>query len=582
MSHTSKIFEEVPVKVQNKNGFDLSHLNCGTSKCGQLVPVLAKLLPPNSDFTLGVNMSVELPPLAASFMGRIDAVIEGFVVPLSMLYGGFKQFISNQQGTMFPSSQSAVESAGGYEIPYVDMDEVIKNNYASFNTLLSSNDNIVEYMGWLHNVTTPSGGLNGTYNLSLLMPLAYHLIWDVWYRNKSITKTVFAVNPNVGFPGVIAFTASEAAQGIAYNVKNVSLIWHSFYFNSGGAASDVYVSNPEFVSSELVFPDGISIFSTRQRNYSRDYFTAGTPSPQQGSASKLVFDTSGANGEFTINALRAANSLQKFLETNNLSGDYADMMRNRWGTKPIDADFDEPYYLGRVVLPVYQKSVYQQENRDAASETPNSPNPFVAGGALGSKGANGQFAGEGSICDKFHNSTWSYVMCLFSLVPHAMYGAGIRRELLMTKLGDFPAPELQSIGNEEIYSYELYLGGRTADDAVFSYIPRYSRFKYMDDEVHGELRPGRTLDSFVLQRVVDSYISSATDSTTLTTDFLAIPQDALDDVFAVDTAEMNLSCWYEIYFSFKVAMPLADFCIPTLGDIQDTHTIKSKQGGSRL
>lgn len=573
MSHTSKIFEEVPVKVQNKNGFDLSHLNCGTSKCGQLVPVLAKLFPPNSDFTLGVNMSVELPPLATSFMGRIDAVIEGFVVPLSMLYGGFKQFISNQQSTQFTSNQTSVETAGGMKIPYVDMNKVVTNNYGSFNTLLASNDNIVEYMGWLHDITTPSGGLNGTYNLSLLMPLAYHLIWDVWYRNKSITKTVFAVNPN-------------NRGSTSLNARNVSLIWHSFYFSTGNLGPDFTdssaITSPETVSGVLTFPDGVSVFSTRQRNYARDYFTAGTPSPQQGSASKLVFDTSGANGEFTINALRAANSLQKFLETNNLSGDYADMMRNRWGTKPIDADFDEPYYLGRVVLPVYQKSVYQQENRDAASETPNSPNPFVAGGALASKGANGQFVGEGSICDKFHISTWSYVMCLFSLVPHAMYGAGIRRELLMTQLGDFPAPELQSIGNEEIFSYELYLGGRTAPSSVFSYIPRYSRFKYMDDEVHGELRPGRSLDSFVLQRVVDSYISSATDSTTLTTQFLEIPQDALDDVFAVDTADMNLSCWYEIYFSFKVTMPLADFCIPTLGDIQDTHTIKSKQGGSRL
>ena len=60
--------------MQNKNGFDLSHLNCGTSKCGQLVPVMCKLLPPNSDFTLGVNMTVELPPLVAPTMGRIDAI----------------------------------------------------------------------------------------------------------------------------------------------------------------------------------------------------------------------------------------------------------------------------------------------------------------------------------------------------------------------------------------------------------------------------------------------------------------------------------------------------------------------------
>lgn len=255
------------------------------------------------------------------------------------------------------------------------------------------------------------------------------------------------------------------------------------------------------------------------------------------------------------------------------------MMRNRWGTRPIDADFDEPYYLGRVVVPVYQKVVNQNQ---ATGDPASSPNPFVSGGALGAKGATGSFSGQGSICDKFHNSTWSYVMCLFSLVPHAMYAQGINRELTMTSLGDFPAPELQSIGNEEIFRYELfadytnfYDDDTSTPPFAFGYIPRYSRFKYMDDSIVGELKPGKSLDSFVLQRVFAQPFA-------LSTSFLQINQSDLDGVFAVSTENMNLSCWYEIFFEFKVSMPLADFCIPTLGDIQDTHTIKTSVGGSRL
>lgn len=581
MSHTSKIFEEVPVKVQNKNGFDLSHLNCGTSKCGQLVPVMCKLLPPNSDFTLGVNFNVELPPLATAFMGRIDAIVEGFVVPCSMLYGGWKQFISNQQATMFPASQDTVANGNGYELPYFNLRRVSANGsvteVADFDTLMASNDNVLEYLGYKEPYTQTSGAWNSDVRISLLPLLAYHLIWDVYYRNKQVTKTIFAVNPN-------PWRMGTSAESYPFEKKNVSLIWHSFYSKTPVGAMSPYPYSPDFTelnagviqdSNALVFPDGISVFSTRQRNYARDYFTAATPDPQQGSASKLKFDTSAAEGEFTINALRAANSLQKFLETNNLSGDYADMMRNRWGTRPIDADFDEPYYLGRVVVPVYQKSVYQQDS----SSKSGAVNPFAAAGAIGAKGAHGSFIGEGSIADKFHNTTWSYVMCLFSLVPHAAYGQGINRELQMLEIGDFPAPELQSIGNQEIYGSELYWSARSDVDAVFGYIPRYSRFKYMDDEVHGELRPTKTLHSFVLQRYLAPVSGYDID---LSTSFLEIGQSDLDDVFAVSTESMNLSCWYEIFFEFKVSMPLADFCIPTLGDIQDTHTIKSKQGGSRL
>lgn len=584
MSHSSKIFEEAPIKVQNRNGFDLSHLNCGTSKCGQLVPVMCKLLPPNSKFTLGVNMEVSLPPLATPFYGRVDAICEGFVIPCSILYGGWKQFVSNQQFTMFPSSQDNLLNAGGYAIPYFDATYVSGasgDGVADWSKLFDLNDNVYEFLGVRQNVRTSQ--TIAAFNTSLLPALAYHLIWDTWYRNKNVTKTIFAVNPNTYYNSATA----------GFNGKNVSLIWHSFYTNyittPGGTGSSDGL--PYFNDvSHLTFPDGISVFSTRQRNWARDYFTAASVDPQQGSASGLRFSIEGTadaqgdvsgNGEFTISSLRAANALQKFLETNNLSGDYAETMRNRWGVKPIDADFDEPYYLGRVVVPVYQHSVAQTASQYIESDSEYSGGPnnvFTQSGLIGSKAASGGFHGKGSIADSFVNSTWSYVMVLFSLVPHAMYGYGFNRELLIREIGDLPAPELQSIGYEEIKSYELFYTGNAAK--TYGYIPRYSRFKYMDDEIHGEMRPGKTLDKFVLQRQLVA--DQGTDYISLSTSFLEIPQDALDGVLAVRTAEMKLSCWYEIFFEFKVSMPLADFCIPTLGELGDTHTIKAPVGGSRL
>lgn len=568
MSHLSRIFSEAPVKVQNKNGFDLSHLNCGTAKCGQLVPVLCKLLPPNTDFTLGVNMTVELPPLVAPVMGRIDAIVEGFVVPCSILYGGWRQFISNNPATAFPELGEDVTplNISGSQIPYFKFPG-ISLNHLDFTLLYDDNNNIAEYLG-IRNVISSSPSHIA---ISLLPFVAYHLIWDVFYRNKQVTKSIFI--PAAGsFYGELSPVTSA---------KQVGRIPNAIYFGHdglylGGKSGDISLPGSHFYqNSDFYFPDGVSVFSTRQRNYARDYFTAATLSPQQGNASRLIFDVDVANadGAFTIGALRAANSLQKFLETNNLSQDYSDMMRNRWGVRPKDADFEEPYYLGRVVLPVYSKGIYQNQS----TSTPNTGgNPFASQGVLGAKGGSAAFAGEGSICDKYRATTWSYVMCLFSLVPHAMYGTGINRELTIRKIGDFPAPEMQTVGHEAIYSYELNMTSVTTVPLTFGYIPRYSRFKYMDDEIHGELRPGKSLDSFVLQRRLGA------DAISLTTAFLEIPQDALDDIFAVSTESMNLSCWYEIFFAFKVSMPLADFCIPTLGELEDTHTIKSTVGGSRL
>lgn len=575
MSHISKIFEEAPIKVQNRNGFDLSHTRAGTSKTGQLVPCLTKLLPPNSTISLGVNMEVSLPPLAAQFYGRVDAIVEGFVVPCSILYGGWKQFISAGESTQVASYSGygshsidgsndrednysnvllndALYSNNSYQLPVFDLTTITAAGTGStWNNLLSTHDNVYEFLGF-KGLTSSGIADVEEFEVSLLPALAYHKICDTFYRNTKLTKTWFAVNPN-------------GSSTIPSNAKNVSLIWHSYYTNSDRV----------FSGASLTFTDGTSIFSTRQRTYTRDYFTSAAASPQQGGQSTLQFLVEdGISGSFTINALRMANSLQKFLETNNLSGDYAEMMRNRWGVRPIDADFDEPHYLGRVVVPVYQHTVYQ--TAQGANGTTESSNPFQADGTLGATAGSGTFNGEGSICDNFNVSCWSYVMCLFSLVPHANYSYGLNRELTMTKLGDFPAPELQGVGMEEIFNYELYCAPDGSEfNGTFGYIPRYSRFKYMDDEVVGELAPGKSLQAFQLQR-------QFSDVPQLGTQFVTIPQNALDGVFAVNSSTMNLSCWYEIYFKFHVVMPLADFCIPTLGELQDTHTINTRVGGARL
>lgn len=601
MSHISKIFEEAPIKVQNRNGFDLSHTHSGTSKCGQLVPVLTKLIAPNSTISLGVNAEVSLPPLVAPFYGKIDFAIEGFITPLSILYGGWKQFITNNDPSNFPANQQALLTdksdptvirsnrsefgKAGFALPVFPLVGVCYNNTASFNTLSGDNDNIYDYMGLnLRSFITWTD--TDDINVSLMPALCYHKICDVFYRNTKLTNTWFAVNPNVGFGAAPSgsLTLSDGERAAAnLNSKNVSLIWHSFYTSTifGGAGGmDTNDSSALFDSARtLIFPDGVSVFSTRQRNYSRDYFTSAVASPQQGGASILKFavdvTTPGSEtGSFTINSLRMANSLQKFLETNNLSGEYADMMRNRWGVRPIDADFDEPHYLGRVVIPVYQHTISQSVQTGGQE----GGNYFTDAGILGAQASRGAANGEGSICDNFNVSCWSYLMCIASLYPHANYNYGMNRELAMTKLGDFPAPELQSVGMEDIRNYEISTSGNsyTAWMSTFGYIPRYSRFKYIDDHCSGELRPGKTLSVYQIQRDFGTSVPQ------LGTSFVTIAQNALDNVFTVSTATMNLSCWWEIYFKLHVVMPLADFCIPTLGELGDTHTIHTKVGGSRL
>ena len=576
MSHKSPILEKQPVSIQNLNGFDLSHINTGTAICAKLTPVLRKLLMPGSKFSLGIAMNVELPPLATNFFGRIDAVVECFFVPCAILSGGWKQFISNQVATMFPADQSAIENAGGYALPLISFGD--PSTYNLYQSLESSNRGLSDYLG-VRFYENADWGYPEPILLNMLPYLAYHRIWDVFYRNPSVTKTIFAVNPN----WENAYPATSVS-GFVMGRKNVCYVWHSFYaeesFTYSGSSNPSTIksaSNIFSLASELAFPDGISILAMRQRNWSRVYFTAASRNPQMGNPSSVgvTVDLNTGEGEITVAALRAANSLQKWLEAMNYDPSYRGIMRNHFGVSPSDAEMDEPSYIGRVVIPVYQKSVYQQNDQTGSGSVPN---PFAGAGDLASKGASGSFSGEGQICQKYRVNCFGYLMGIFSLVPHAMYPYGVDREMFATGIGDFPFPELQGVGMDGIKNYEIFADPSLNAPNLFddwAYIGRYSSYKYIEDSVHGELRPGRTLQAFVLQRQFSSLPAYSTA-------FFEIPETALNGVFATNVSLTNFSCWYEIYWVFKLVQPLAAYCVPTLGDIKDTHTQYTTQGGSRL
>lgn len=554
MSHSSKIFEEQPIRVQNLNGFDLSHMSSGTAYCGTLTPVLSRLTMQGMKFSLGCALQVELPPLATQAFGRIDANIEVFWTPCSVLYGGWKQFISNNPETSFILSQANYEQ---YDLPVfnLNLDAALQ---ATVTGLDSINYGVLDYLGM-----GPAASVieNTARDYKLLSLLNYHKVWDVFYRNPQVTRTIFAVNPDTNGPGFS---------------HNVAFVHHSYYSKLVANSSPVFETD-----ADLTFPDGISVFSLRQRNYGNDYFTAGSLDPQQGNPATVAFtvDLNTGDGEFSIPALRMSNAIQRFYELANYSPEYRSIMRANFGFTPGDAGYDEPVYLGRLVVPVYQKGVYLNSVSGNSGGDPIGNNPFINnsfGTVVGGKAASASFNGSGEIVSNFKCKSWGYLLGLFSLTPHAQYSYGIDRDFLRIGVGEHPFPVLQSVGMDAVKTYEVYATpANITADTDFAYLPRYSYDKYVNDTVHGELRPGKSLSSFVIQRAFASAPS-------FNTAFLEIGIGDIDSLLPSTSSSMLFTCWYECFWVFKAVMPLAEFCVPTLGDMQDTHEIKVKQGGSRL
>lgn len=550
MSHPSSIFSRTPIELPNRSGFDMSHENLGTQTCGTLVPVLVDELLPNDTISLGANFQVQLPPMATDFYGRVDYVLEAFFVPARLLWGGWKSFMTHPTANPVYPTNTPVQGRSKY-IPLVRLlssenedGESLIGNYSGIGY-----GRLSDYLG----VKCPDGW-NGYIDVQALPFLAYHRIWDDWYRDSRIQAPLF-YSPDSSVP--------------VSNLTGVSANPSYAPYVSGG------VDSPFTYSDTSRFVDGVSLTELRQRNWSKDYFTSASPLPQAGNAVNLEFDISEveSSGSFSISALRSANSLQKWCERNNIMGyRYADQIYGQYGTYPSDAIIDKCLYLGRISQNVYTRSVFQTGNGS------NTSNPFKV---VGAKFGSSQAIGEGSLVDSIRVKEHGFLMVLASLVPHSYYSTGTRRYLTRRKVvGDIAFPLLSGMGEQAIYTSELtnrpYTDG-TEDSSIFGYTDLYAEYKYHDDEVHGLLVDGQDLESFALQRSF-----SSDDTVELCSDFLQIPIDYLSQVFAVSTSVSGFDCWYDIFFPYKKISTLPEYSIPTLGDLRNVHTKKVPRGGTRL
>lgn len=534
MSHYSSVFSRVPIDLPNRSGFDMSHENLGTATCGTLTPVLVDELLPNDTISLGASFQVQLPPMATDFYGRVDFVLEAFFVPSRLLWGGWESFMTHPTA----NPQYPVGTPAQGRSKYMPQIRLIDSEVGA--------GSLADYLGFKG--YAPTGVFDDGANANLLPFLAYHRIWDDWYRDSRIQSPLFYRPDNsIGSP-----------------VDDVRFIPYS----SGGVDSPTEVGSANF-GSRVRFDDGVSVTSLRQRNWAKDYFTSASTLPQAGSAATLEFDVADNQGQFSIAALRSANSLQKWMERNNIAGyRYSDQIYAQYGIYPSDAIMDRCIYLGRHTQNVYTRSVFQ-----SVTNTSPSNNPYRTTGA---KFGSSQAIGEGSLIDSIRVTEHGFLFVLASLVPHAYYGDGVRRYLSRKVVGDIAFPLLSGMGDQAIKTSELHSAvyGST-DDVVFGYTDLYAEYKYHDDEVHGQLRDDSRLKAFALQRTFDS-------PPQLGSDFLQIPTDYLNQVFAVSEDVAEMSCWYDIYFPYKKVSTLPEYSLPTLADMKNVHKEYMSRGGERL
>lgn len=350
------IYDKVPVKVQKKSGFDKSFQNLFTSKVGTITPILTDELIPNTTVNLKMAISTQLPPLASDTFMRVKQKYAAFFVPTRLLVSDYEKWLTGQKGNAGSSSNYIPVMPEYRWQPSKDGDHFKPGSLA-------------DYLGYKVVDYTPTqiSSVTATTKVCALPFLAYHRIYNDWFRNSLVQKDIYA--------DTVGTSYACASQSFRH-------FWN-------GDSSSQYMTcdygSPKDAHSDL-FNDGVRLWELRQANFGSDIFTSCTPSPQNGEAQSVSFampENAGDDGSFTISALRAANSMQQFLERNNLAGNrLVDYVRAQYGANLNDAIAQRPILLGAGSFDVYSKGIYQTTNDVTTTGTTSgttsvkSTNPF--------------------------------------------------------------------------------------------------------------------------------------------------------------------------------------------------------------
>lgn len=547
----ANIYDKMPVKVQKKSGFDKSYQNLFTSKVGTITPIMVDELIPNTTVNLRIAMTTQLPPLASDTFMRVKQKYAAFFVPSRLLMTNYEQWLTGQQDF---DDQNEIRQPVFQFNPELEKDKGI---YGA-GTLL-------DYLGFKVNKTSWSGLTDIQVNA---MPmLAYHRIYDDWFRNSLVQAPLFNV---AGSQGAVGYTAA--------NSKVV-----------GPSTGGRYVMSS---SAYGKFADAVGIWELRQANFGADLFTSCTPQAQNGTAQSVTFVTAaeGDDSGFTIAALRAANSMQQFLERNNLAGNrMVDYVKAQYGANLNDAIAQRPILLGSGSFDVYSKGIYQTSNfYDGGGSQINNPMS-----AVGARFGSAYVDGSDFVIKGFTAQEPGFLFVVTWLSPKVTYGTGIDPVLMRyigsAKQSDMANPILQNVGNEPIYARQIdgnaIFGQNDASrNKVFGFNDRYANWKDKQDEVHGILRDNNSLQSFALQRTFGLDGTSPSVPTEISSAFLKIPTDYLDQVSATDGEISAYGYWCDTYFDYKVSMPLARYSIPSLQDPAYEHgeDVMIDKGGKQL
>lgn len=554
MSKRRRYFDDLPGVKAPRANFNLSHRVATTMKPGLLHPIKVVEVLPGDTWTVDSAQLVKLvTPLVRPIMDDVYLDTYSFFVPLRLCYDKLEDVF----GDSAPSA---------YESPDLS---VIPSFLMSFSQATGTRVNIPEsgtvydYLGCITDdvLFDPDAGGNYNCTCSVLPVRAFALVWNEFFRNQQIDQEV-AVN----FSGVVS--AAEKPNNNPWSPSNYGgqlppVRRYGDYFSTAmlapqkgpavkipgidGRSIDSSDSASEFASGKpfRLFMDNATPGTNALGFSASDVLNYGS-STNSFSSEGVVFGTNLVLGESdngTINALRTAFQLQKYLERDAFYGSrYREYLYASYGVISQDARVQVPEFLGGT----HNRLQISQIMSTAATDSV----------------AQGQFSGQiSSLSEKnlrFSKSIpeHGYIITVAAIRYKHLYSQAVQKLWFRFRREDFYDNLFSNLGQKAIGLEEL-VGINFEGDSrrLLGYQENFAEYRTIFDSVTGQMRPmdGKTGQYWSLADRFDKMPSLS--------DVVHEQTDSFDRVLAATTATVDP---FIVDFNFRcsVARVVSPYSMP--------------------